>query len=408
MGIRAPPRKARSKESGLEDRLRAALADPATRDGVLAWLDGLREGGRWRLWSGGPPHLLPTCFAVFLRELWDDLPAGALREETVAALLAERDGASGLFRLSLDGAVLGPRHDRGYVERQQTHFALLALRLLDAHRGLELPFLEPWREPGRLEAFFEALDWRDPWRESNEVMFALYFLEHEIARGGDPVWGERLADGLAWLRRAQRPSGLWGADAEKRVYGAVYGAFHFLFFFLHHEGTMPGAGPLLEWTRRLQTNEGLFAHSRGGGACEDYDCVDLLVKLGDERDRPRLLRAAGVVLASRNPDGGFPWASPRRGALSFWLGNVNASLSAAENLRLLRQRTLDLAGQRRSWTYSGLEELRCPTAASDVWSTWFRCLILAEIDERWLRSGARWRWRRIPSLGWHIPKEEKP
>jgi hypothetical protein len=387
-----------------QQRLRQALAAQDFRAGLLDWLEGLHQDGRWRLWAGGPPHLLPTCFAVFLRELLGDLPAGSRREATIAALLAERDPATGWFDRNLDHARLGPRHDAGYLRRQQTHFALLALRLLEAHREIDLPFLEAWREAGRLEAFFESLDWRDPWRESNEVMFALYFLEHETARGGDPRWAERLREGLAWLRRTQRPSGLWGVGAERRVYGAIYGAFHFLFFFLHHEAAMPGAAELLAWTRRLQTNEGLFAHNRGGGACEDYDCVDLLVKLGDSGDRGRLLRAAEAVLASRNADGGFPWARPLRPAAAFWLGNWMPGLSVGENLRLLRQRSLALAGRRASWTYSGLEELRCPTQASDVWSTWFRCLVLAEVDDTWIGSGARWRWRSIPSLGWHRGK----
>jgi hypothetical protein len=381
------------------------LADPSFRAGSLAWLASLRTEAGYRLWSGSPPHLLATCFGVFLRELHRDLPATADEDASQLAeiLLRERDPATGLFDRNLNREHLGPRHDRTYLAEQQTHFALQALRLLGRLEAVPPTLLEPWRAPGGLEGHFAALDWRDPWRESNRVMFALYFLEHELARGATGPWRERLVDGLAWLRRAQRPSGLWGEAAERRIYGAVYGAYHFLFFFLHWDGAFPRAKELLEVTRGLQTREGFFAHTRGGGACEDYDCVDILVKLGDDRDMPALMRTAQAVLSSRNADGGFPWSKPLHGGATFVLGNVMPALTASENARLFLQRLRDVSRHGRRWRYSGLSSLDCPAIESDVWSTWFRTLILAEIDSIHLHSGLSWGFRSFPSLGWHVP-----
>ena len=390
------------------ETLRASLRDPALRHTTLAWAEGLRTPEGYRLWSGSPPHLLATCFAVFLRELLQDLPAAGSREaaELSALLLAERDGEDGLFQRNLASGGLGPRHDHAYVAEQQTHFALQSLRLLGRLEPAPPVLLERWSTRQGIHDAFSGLDWRDPWRESNRVMFALYLLEHELARTGDPVFRERIADGLDWLRETQdADTGCWGRDPGRRLYPAVYGAYHYLFFFLPWEGTMPGATRLLDVTRRLQTSEGFFAHTRGGGACEDYDCVDVLVKLGGEEDQGRLLRAAEAVWAARNPDGGFPWARPAAGALAFTLGNWKGGVSPRENLRLLVQRLRDVSRRERRWRYSGLAELDCPATASDLWSTWFRLLILAEIDDRWLRSGARWGFRGFPSLGWHIHME---
>jgi hypothetical protein len=389
--------------------LAAGLADPAFRSSSLAWLEGLRTTTGYRLWRDAPPHVLSTSFAVFLRELHGALPAADSPESVALAdqLLAWRDPASGLFDAGLRTEDLGPRHDRAYVAEQQTHFALQALRLLGRHLPAPPFLLERWSTRDSLHASLDGLDWGDPWRESNRVMFALYLLEHEGTRTGDPLWRERIADGLDWLRlRQDAATGLWGRRPGRQIHAAVYGAYHYLFFFLRWEGAFPRAERLLGHTRGLQTGEGFFAHIRGGGACEDYDCVDVLVKLGGETDRPALLRCAKAVLAARNADGGFPWARPVDGASAFLLGNFKGQLSARENMRLYLQRLLDLMHRQRRWRYSGLATLDCPMAESDIWSTWFRTLILAEIDDLHLHSGTDWGFRSFPSLGWHISSKD--
>lgn len=388
---------------------RAVLADPAFRTGVLAWASGLRTPEGYRLWSGSPPHVLSTSFAVFLRELLLDLPEPDSPEARAlcANLLAWRDPASGLFDLNLSREQLGPRHDGDYLAEQQTHFALQALRLLGCLEPAPPRLMERWGTRESLRRALDGLDWRDPWRESNRVMFALYLLEHEWTRTGDATLRQRIADGLDWLRERQDArTGCWGLRPAGRIYPAVYGAYHYLFFFLFWEGSFPRAERLLTLVRGLQTTEGFFAHSRGGGACEDYDCVDVLVKLGDARDQARLVRTARAVLEARNPDGGFPWARPASPACSFVLGNFISQAGLVENLRLLAQRTRDVARRGRRWRYSGLASLDCPATASDLWSTWFRLLILAEIDECQLHSGAQWGFRAFPSLGWHLSKSE--
>ncbi len=392
--------------SATYESLRACLADPRFRDESLRWLAGLADGsGGYRLWQDAPVHPLSTAFAVFLRELHGDLPlpSSAEADNIIERLLSWRDTNSGLFDINLDREALGPRHDREYIALQQSHFALQALRLLGKPVSV-IQLLHRWENPAKLRDYFTALDWRDPWRESNKVMFALYLLEHEYALTGDERWLHLYHTGLDWLREVQDPeTGLWGIKPRCRVYNAIYGAYHFIFFFLASGMPVPRGERLLYWTRKLQTSQGFFAHSRGGGACEDFDCVDLLVKLGDTKDEATLLRCASAVIADRNMDGGFCWAR-KQGGLGFVIRNFKPSLSPGENLRLLRGRLLDLAGKRDTWTYSGLESLRCPTDASDIWSTWFRTLILAEIDERVLHSGTRWQWRSFPSLGWHKPK----
>lgn len=348
--------------------------------------------------------MLATSFAVFLRELLLDLPHPDSSEARQIAdmLLQHRDAETGLFSLDPGSAGTGQQHDRDYLNLQQTHFAQQALRLLGTGQDLDMPFMERWPDRRALHAWFDSLDWSNPWRESNNVMFALYFFEHARWAGIPGPWQQRIEDGLDWLdERQDRASGLWGKDPTRSVYNAIYGAYHFLFFYLHWRGSMPQADRILAWTRGLQTSEGFFAHTLGGGACEDYDCVDLLIKLGGDEDHDTLLRCARAVLASRDSVGGFCWARGQQNGPAFLVGNWMRGLSLRENRKLLLARLRSLLPQGRRWRYSGLRSLECPMEEADIWSSWFRVLILAEIDDKVLHSGARWGFRAFPSLGWH-------
>ncbi len=386
-------------------RLKATLADPRFGEDILHWLESLKTPQGYRLWSESPPNLLATSFAVFVRELLGDLPEGEEADWLAEALLAHRDSASGLFCHDPAARQTGANHDRHYLDLQQTHFALKALRCLGRADGVAMPFLENWKAPGSIRRSFEELDWSNPWLVSNNVMFLLYFLEHALQLGFPGPWRERIDEGLDWLLEHQRESGLWGRNAESRVYNAIYGAYHFLFFYLHWRDEMPGAARLLDWTRKLQTPEGFFAHNPGGGACEDYDCVDLLIKLGGEADRGMLLSCAEAVLESRDPKGAFCWARPVHHPLRFALEAFKPSLGLTENRKLFMARLRSILPAGRRWRYSGLKSLECPMSEADVWSTWFRLLILAEIDDHYLDSGREWVFCTFPSLGWHVSRK---
>ena len=378
------------------------------RQETLKWLAGLRSGqGAYRLWSGGVPHLLPTAFAVFLLELFDALPVCGSAESTaiVEFLLGHRDPDTGLFTHGSSDTPGGRIHDSEYVGMQQTHFALQALKILGMDPLPALPFMDRWATRDGLEKTLAGLDWNNPWLVSNTVMFLYGFYRHEADRKGDAPVGTQWI--RSWLEATQRPSGLWGNDAERRVYNAIYGAFHFLFFWLGEGLAVPRSGSLLELTKTLQTTEGYFAHTRGGGACEDYDCADLLLKLGAAGGKPVLDRHVARMLQDRNPDGGYCWAKKRPAGPVFLLGNWKPGLCLTENRRLLQQRLLDMLGFNRYWYYSGIRDLKCPTGASDIWSTWFRNLVLAEYDHEFVGSGAGWRFRTFPSMGWHPTKDTR-
>jgi hypothetical protein len=381
------------------------LASPTYRTSTLSWLDRLydSESGSYALFAGGIRHLLPSCFAIFLRELFDDLPvAGSKQEEKIVNfILQSRDSKSGLFDRNIDLNDLSASHDIEYLKLQQTHFSLQALRIMQKSADVALPFLSQWDTVEKIRHYFDELNWRNPWKVSNNVMFVMCFLEHEYARSKNKTWLDLYAAARDWLVDNQRESGLWGEDAEKSVYNSMYGAYHFLFFFLYDSTDFPKAEQLLKWLRPLQTNEGYFAHNRGGGACEDYDCVDLLIKLGNSEDQNALLKTTARLLNDQNSDGAYCWAKKDNNVLRFLFANWKFQLSLKENLRLFVKRTLDVLGSHNTWRYSGLKSLECPTGSSDIWSTWFRNLILAEIDDKFINSGRNWKFRRFPSLGWH-------
>ncbi|MFW5738915.1 MAG: hypothetical protein ACOC1F_00970, partial [Myxococcota bacterium] len=103
---------------------------------TVAFIDRQYDGsGRFRFSPAGTvTNLYSTCFGVLARDLLSarrPIPADQ-RDALVATLRSYQSPETGLF---VDGTLVpapGSKHDREYVEHQQTDFALMALHALGA------------------------------------------------------------------------------------------------------------------------------------------------------------------------------------------------------------------------------------------------------------------------------------
>jgi hypothetical protein len=116
-------------------------------------------------------------------------------------------------------------------------------------------------------------------------------------------------------------------------------------------------------------------------------------------------------MENRNADGGYCWARRDRFAPSKLLGLARPSLLTVswqdfcDNARdkWNNQKAVLLRPASLRWAYSGLESMKIPLSASDLWSTWFRLLGIATIEQTFpdiaKNTSTRWNMRRKPGLG---------
>lgn len=146
--------------------------------------------------------------------------------------------------------------------REATHHAIhttahcaAALQLFDARPRHPLASLAALRDPAAMEAFLDALAWRDaPWTASHEGA-GLYAALH-LAGETDPEWERRY---FAWLSRECDPvTGLWRrgavpdrADALPLLFPHLAGTFHYLFDCEHARVEHPYPGALADTCLRI-------------------------------------------------------------------------------------------------------------------------------------------------------------
>jgi hypothetical protein len=354
---------------------------PETIAATRAWIEAqvcTPEG--YRFAPGCPTTLLATCFGVLAHELLGGLDglAAERRQLLVRSICDCQSPSSGLFRDRLHGddqLYKLVKFTPLYVEWQQTYFALHALDALGAEPRHPLAFVEPFRDPAALDTWLRMLAFDDFWFSSNYVMFLLFFLIREHGKSSPAA--HRVLDALD--ARQDPQTGFWGTQQGASLFNGMAGAYHVYGFYRFLGRPLAHQDAALRSTLSLQKASGLFGE-REGGACEDLDAIDILVKLRPEsaaREREvrgALERSLEGLRACRRADGGYSWSSAQRGAAP------------------------------RTVRYSGLDTLTVRSDQSDLWSAWFRPLALALARSR-LELPEAWpvRYRRVPLLGWHDP-----
>lgn len=346
-------------------------------DGVVAFMNSLRDEkcSGYRSVPGGPVTGYGTCYSL----LSQDYLGHALNDqaETIAFLKSLQCSETGYFEApELPEPSVEAKHDRQHL---LLHFACTCLPVLEQfgtlpvhplrsmHCFTDLTYLEDWLSQRNLA---------DAWFEGNNLLFVgqiLHFLEknehHPRAKTALERW-------FHWHdERIDPATGLWGSDRGSSVAAAIYGGYHQMILYFALRGHVRYHQKLVDATLSIQHADGGFSLTRGGGACEDADAVDILVNCYKRYDyrrpdiRVSLRRCARLLLEIQNRDGGFPYK------------------------------------RSRSYIHMGMEATRTTIGGSSAFSTWFRLHTLALIgqvitNEKALNS------RRIgfsvsPSMGWH-------
>ena len=349
---------------------------------------------------------MSLSFAVLIAELYDILP-NVRGEVWAGTLLSTQNEQTGLFVDPLlspsDLAVTSPGEE--YVLHQTTYFALNALDALGCKPFHPLSFAKPFCDLPHLEAWLGGLDWSQPWRESNWVMFvaSTLFVLWQNERDSDAYLA--LNHIMEWLDSTQEPeTGFWGVQEGASLLDAMAGAYHFLPFYFCLGRPIQFPETMIESTLSLQQPDGLFHPDGGGDACLDVDAVDILVKCSMVTDHlaseveAALQRAFQGILSNQSSDEGFCRARHRPYPPKRWKRRLAEPLGLD---RLLR-RPYELP--RQIAYYSGWAMMPFDVRQSDLWSTWFRSFGLAIISARYPGKFALdvdWQFRRLPALGWH-------
>jgi hypothetical protein len=381
------------------------------RDQVLAWVQTCHQEtsqgpGYVFSASASEPTIMSLCFAILNAELYDALP-GDGHEAWQNVVMSVQDPTTGLFVDPLfspgDLEPTGPGEE--YLHYQTTYFALNALNALGCRPGHPLRFIKPFCEVAHLERWLEGLDWSDPWKESNWVMFiaaALYMVWQWEGEGSALRALHHLLD---WLDAHQDPeTGFWGTQDGASLLDAMAGAYHFLPFYFCLGRPIHYPDRMIESTLALQQPDGLFHPDGGGDACLDVDAIDILAKCSlvtqhlAHEVKTSLEQAYYGLLNNQGTDGGFCRARHRPLPLKSWKRRL------VEPLGLDRLLGKPYSSPREVWYYSGWEEMPFDVRQSDLWSTWFRSYGLAVISTHYpetFPANMNWAFRRLPALGWH-------
>lgn len=387
-------------------------AGEVLRQRVLAWVSccrqGATEGPAYTLSTIAPePTLMSLCFALLTRELFDALPGAEERERTVQVLTSTQDAESGFFLDpcfrpdDLDSTSPG----RDYVVHQTTYFALNPLDALHAKPPHALRFADPYFQPAFLEKWLCRLDWSNPWRESNRVMFIATALYARYSWWNDFGALSALHSLLDWLDKHQDPAtGLWGTREGAPLLHAMAGAYHLLPFYFALHRPVHFCERILDSTLSLQQIDGLFHPLGGGDACLDVDAVGILAwcSLVVPSKAPQiqiaLERAFRGILANQSEEGGFCRARLRPWPAKSWRRRIAEALGLDRMLRRLYRPYPQVMN------YEGWKKMPFDIRQPDLWSTWFRSYGLAVISTRLAGrfvEGISWRFRRLPGLGWY-------
>lgn len=362
------------------------------------------------------PTLLSSCFSALGRELIGDLSSltSIETQSWVAFIQNHQNPLNGFFvepELMLQGL---STHSSEYIIHQATYFSLHALDALGTDIKYRIKFVDQFWTKGQILSWLEKLDWSKPWLVSNEIMFLFTFLIYDYERFGNNLSLETVFDGLDWLDAKQdSTTGFWGTDEGASLFDSMAGAYHILLFYYYLKRPINYPKKIIDNTLILQKTDGLFSAFGGGGSCEDLDAIDILVNLRlhtnykSNEIMTSLEKAKNALAETQNEDGGFRWVNRRSINLNYWVDILNPKpILPMPRFKMIKtgiRRTLKPI--KETIKYSGWDQMEFPIYSSDLWSTWFRLLALAEIDCVKNNNSSninKWNFRKLCGLGWSI------
>ena len=359
--------------------------------------------------------LMSSAFSIITLELVDSLDKIEISKEQ-NYFLKYQDEKTGFFvdpNLKLDYKKIEDI-ELNYIHYQTTAFSVSALDALGMKPKYDFTFLNAFRGKEKISKFFENIDWRNPWHESNKIMFLLQFFSYEYIVMKKENSLDDIHTILDCLDSAQDfKTGLWGTQFKASSFASMAAAYHFLIFYKYFNRKINFSEKISSSVFQLQMRDGLFHPFGGGGACEDLDAIDVIYKISSDistESEESLKRAYRALLQNYDKNGGFCWA--KRPTFPFLVGlkYFNPSLELF-NLGMIKWiiknnyigSLIPFFKEKKIYEYSNWNLMKYRINLSDSWSTWFRLLSIATI-ERLLpdlkKHDIDYKFRRLPSIGW--------
>ncbi len=329
--------------------------------------------------------LLSTDFAVMCRFLMgQNLEADQESHGLIDAILRHKE-ADGRFIDNTFDISIERRHKPDYTINQFTFFTLTSLDHLGV-RFNKLPFMEELLPVGKISCWLESLNWATFWYESNKIMFVMFFCAYliEYGEGSLPERAQDCIDEIfkALDKRQDRETGFWGTDLNNRdLLDGACGAAHIYLFYDYFDREIKYPEKIIDSTICQHAGNGLMIN-REGGACEDYDAVEIYLRLMRQTEYRKtdinevLSRMKKTIERGQMSDGGFPYKI------------------AEKKFGLFREKKSQM------YEYSSWERMRTDMYKSDSWGTFFRVLTLAAIDVVAGTDSPSCRGYRLPGWGY--------
>ena len=384
---------------------------------IAFWLSLWDETtGGFRFASHQPATLMATAYCVLGLEFTKGLSRlSDTQEEAVVSFIMSGLQPDGSFRDLLFNTedILSQEHDLNYFQEETTTMCQQALDALGASPLPPLDWNSDWRTAKGIINYFDSFSWKNPWLDSNPVMFVLSQLCHDAERHQQPELLKIVDVALDWLDAHQSSeTGLWKGEHEVSLTNAMAATFHFTFYYSYRDRPLQYVERIIDSCLELQQPHGLFCNNQEiGQTCLDYDALDLLAKATLATDyrsedvEQATARAYDALLRLYNPDdGGFAnckqrLKDPTRGRKAKLLRKLGLSKFIPSFTPIPATGTYNVC-----WRL-----LSCHTAHSNAFSTWFRLLGLRlASQDRWLDNNSTnsidmFAFRRLPFLGYHDP-----
>ncbi len=397
---------------------------------TLDWMQGLRVTGspfgRFNMSASTDDTIFTSCFAVFIYDLLGEIDklTDTQRLEWLEYILSFQDEETGLF---IDPDVINRNlegnHDMRYVSWQLTTFCLSAVNALGGELRYPLIFLKTdgYKTPEGVKKVLDNLNWSSPWNAGNLAMFLGIMLICDAEQRGEGLDTPAIQTFFDWHDAYQNPrTGFWGEGKASEYHNGLFGAYHQYLLYFYVNRDLHCKEVIIDRTLAFQNIDGMFAPQMGGGGCEDIDAVDTLVQLylrtkyQEDKVQMALEKVYKAVCDLEQPGGGFIWGIRKRYGPLMYLRNIASILSHRDiwqwmftNKRFIREQQLDPLKPRhpQGWVTSGI-----PVDESDLFSTWFRLLVLAYCSMviKTPYSSINWHFLKTPGLGWFgLPEKDK-
>jgi len=288
-----------------------------SRDKLVQYLDSLYDPdtGTYASVCGQGTTLYGTGYAVLMKHYLGIV--NPCEQRTLEFIQNCQDEETGFF--------VGPElqnwspppenksHTREHLLMHLTISTLPVLAQFGQTPKYPLRFAHAFIDEAYLANWLAERDLTKAWVEGNNLLFVGQLLVYLRDVEKHPNAAKALDQWFTWLdERIDPDTGLWGTNLGCDHFGAVYGGYHQLLVYYHEKHPIVSPQRLVDVVLALQHPDGGFAQYRGGGACQDVDCVDILVNLYKLYDYRRndirfaLRKCLNHLWTLQRSDGGFP------------------------------------------------------------------------------------------------------